>query len=41
MADRTLDTDVAIMLISAPIWIAGFAMLIVAGWLNDRRSHSA
>lgn len=36
MADRDLDTDLAIMLISAPIWIAGFAWLVVAGWWNDR-----
>jgi hypothetical protein len=41
MADRAIDRDLAIMLISAPIWIAGFAALIVAGWWNDRRSCRA
>ena len=36
MAERSLDTDLAIMIVTAPIWIVGFAALIVLGWWNDR-----
>ncbi|HTJ17794.1 MAG TPA: hypothetical protein VL494_13535 [Steroidobacteraceae bacterium] len=32
-----LDADLAILLVTAPIWIAGFVGLAVAGWWNDRR----
>jgi len=39
MADRDLlDADLAIMLITAPVWIVGFAALVVAGWRNDRKA---
>lgn len=38
MADRSLDSDLAIMVVTAPIWIAGFAALVVAGWWNDRKA---
>ena len=40
MADRDLlDADLAIMIVTAPIWIAGFAALVVVGWWNDRRAR--
>jgi hypothetical protein len=38
MADRSLDTDLAIMIVTAPIWIAGFTALVVLGWWNDRKA---
>ena len=33
----SLDTDVAWMILTAPLWICGFAVLVVAGWWNDRK----
>ncbi len=40
MTDReALDVDLAIMIVTSPIWIAGFAYLIVAGWWNDREAR--
>jgi hypothetical protein len=33
-----VDTDLAIMIVTAPIWIAGFTALVIAGWWNDRRA---
>lgn len=39
MSDRAaLDRDLAIIIVTAPIWIAGFAALVVAGWWNDRKA---
>jgi hypothetical protein len=32
---KLLDTDLAIMIVTAPIWIIYFAALIVAGAWND------
>jgi hypothetical protein len=38
MSDReSLDTDLAIMVISAPVWICGFIGLVVLGWWGDRK----
>jgi hypothetical protein len=34
-----LDLDVAIQILTAPIWIAYFAALIVAGTWNDWRAR--
>ena len=34
--NETLDTDLAIMIISSPVWMLGFIYLIVAGWLSDK-----
>lgn len=33
-----IDRDLAIMILTSPIWIAGFLCLIVAGAVNDWRS---
>ena len=38
MADHSLDTDLAIMIVTAPIWLTGFVFLVVAGWWNDRKA---
>lgn len=35
--NELLDIDVAILVFGAPIWIAGFLLLIVAGAWNDWR----
>ena len=34
-----LDQDLAIMIVTAPFWIAGFLALIVAGAWNDSLSY--
>lgn len=42
MSDNdAVDLDLAIMLITAPVWITGFIVLIVAGWRNDRAEEAS
>lgn len=37
-ADRArLDQDLAIMIVTAPVWIAYFVVLVVVGAVNDGR----
>lgn len=37
MSERELlDADLAILVVTAPIWIAGFVGLVVVGWWKDR-----
>lgn len=36
-ANELIDADLAILLVTAPIWIAGFVGLVVAGAWNDWR----
>lgn len=37
--NELLDIDLAILVVTAPIWIAGFAWLVVAGFWNDWRAR--
>lgn len=38
-AQRSLDADVAVLIVKAPLWIAGFFALIAWGAFNDWRSR--
>lgn len=36
--NRSIDTDVAILIVTAPLWITGFCALIAWGFWNDWRA---
>ena len=37
--NELLDLDLVILVVKAPIWIASFVVLIVAGAINDWRAR--
>lgn len=37
--NELLDTDLAIMLVTAPIWITVFVGLVVVGWYGDKKKR--
>ncbi len=37
-AEDAVLRDTIILVVTAPLWLAGFGWLVVAGWWNDRKA---
>jgi hypothetical protein len=39
-ANELLDADLAVLVVTAPVWITGFLALVVVGAFNDWRARA-